>query len=63
MQMTVRDAINQLEQFAEQVGDDAGFKLYDRSWVSPREYVVDPDDDKWEFEILRGDHEVVIEFG
>jgi hypothetical protein len=58
--MRLRDAINQLEQFAQQMGDDAEFGIYDRD--NDVRYEVDPDYDVFEFEILRGDNEVVIEF-
>lgn len=58
--MTLRDAIRELEKFAEEMGDDAELKMYNRELDI--EYINDPDRDVWMFEFLRGDHEVVIEF-
>jgi hypothetical protein len=60
--MTINDLIHQLQQFAAQdlKGGDATVKLFDRRTDS--EFVVNPDDDVFEFEVLRGDGEVVIEF-
>jgi hypothetical protein len=58
--MKLSDAITQLQQFAAKMGPDAEFALWSRD--EDRMFQVDPDTEVWEFEILRGDNEVVIEF-
>lgn len=54
--MKVKDLIQELQHFN---GDDE-VVLFDRS--DERELRVDPDAGTFEFEITRGDHEVVFEF-
>lgn len=58
--MLLTDAIAQLQRFAEQLPSDARFELFDKD--AERTLRADPDTEQWEFEILRGDKEVVIEF-
>ena len=58
--MKLKDAIAQLQQFADRMGDDAEFALYDRH--ADAMLSVDPDADRFDFEILRGEGEVVVEF-
>lgn len=58
--MTLREAIRELEKFAEQLGDDAQLTMYNRELDI--EYKNDPDNNVWMFEFLRGDNEVTIEF-
>lgn len=60
--MLLSDAIKQLQAFAAQLPADAKFELYDRT--EDRAVVVEQDaeDEIWDFEILRGENEVVIEF-
>lgn len=60
--MTIRDMIALLTQFAAQdlKGADAEVVLWDRT--SQVELQVRPDNDQYDFEVLRGDGQVVIEF-
>lgn len=60
--MTVRELIQDLERMvAAADGDDsAEVVLYDRT--TDRELRVQPDDDRFDFEVLRGDDGPVIEF-
>lgn len=58
--MKIKDVIADLQRFADRVGEDAEFILYDRS--EDRELRTDPEDDDWDFEINCGENEVVVEF-
>lgn len=60
--MTIRDLIDQLERFAAQDPEGGGMEvvLFDRD--SEAEFRVDPEADRFDFEVLRGDGRVVIEF-
>lgn len=60
--MMVKDLINELQRMAAQdlKGGDAEVILYDTN--SDIEYHADPDSEDWDFEVLRGDGEIVIEF-
>lgn len=58
--MKLTDAIKQLEQMAKMMGPHATLELFDRT--TARTLKADPDTEQWDFEILRGDACVVIEF-
>ena len=60
--MTIRDLIDQLQRFAAEdlKGGDMEVVLYDR--LEHVEYTVNPDENRFDFELLRGDGEIVIEF-
>ena len=60
--MKLRDVIAQLQQFADQMDEDAEFELYDRS--EDRAIIVGEvdGDEIWDFDISRGSNLVVIEF-
>lgn len=58
--MKIKDVIEDLQRFADRVGEDAEFILYDRT--EDKELRTDVEDDDWDFEILCGDNQVVIEF-
>jgi len=60
--MTIGEAIQQLQEFAARdlKGADAELVLFDRS--TSEVHRTNPDADVFDFEILRGSGEVVIEF-
>ncbi len=60
--MTVRDLIEQLQRFAAQdlKGGDMEVVLFDR--FGDREMRIDADNDRFDFEVTRGDGQVVVEF-
>ena len=63
--MKIRDAIQVMQQLADQLpsGLDAEFKLVRLGPSGTAdELVIDADNDVFDFQILRGDDEVVIEF-
>jgi hypothetical protein len=60
--MTINDFIQQVQHLAAQdlKGGDAELVLWDRT--NDRELRVNPDADVFDFELTRGDGELVIEF-
>ncbi len=60
--MTVRDLIEQLQRFAAQdlKGGDMEVVLFDR--LEGVEYDVNADENRFDFELTRGDGQVVVEF-
>lgn len=59
--MKIRDLMKDLQDFADRMpsGQDAEVILYDRA--TQKELRVDPDTERFDFEVLRGDDEVCIE--
>jgi len=60
--MTIRELIQDLQRIADSnpLGGDAEVTLFDRS--GQRTLRVDPGTDTFDFEVMRGDGEAVIEF-
>ena len=58
--MKLKDVIKDLQQLADQMGEDADFMLHDKT--TGTDLVSDPDSDVWDFGIMRGENAVVVEF-